>query len=232
MTNTCVESAFIRKQKAVSLVIHKTKYLANIEGGYATDGDGQRMVLTRTDKSADQESTALPEKWDDMQNQQLKIAELKPEAKDYKQVKERFLKTAPSLNLKIEKIERAQNPSLWKVYRIKKCQMDDKNSDNSNEKFPSRGASAASLTFISNCGFNRSYAGMHAAPYENGTWLFTPAILLMTSTQNQMQTWSGFTCKQPEERRCRPSGHKFSCNTHSDSPVQTQFPTSASSSRR
>ncbi|XP_042749221.1 protein mono-ADP-ribosyltransferase PARP15-like [Lagopus leucura] len=106
-----------------------------------------------------------------MQNQQLKIAELKPDAKDYKQVKERFLKTAPSLNLKIEKIERAQNPSLWKVYGIKKCQMDDKNSDNSNEKFPSRGASAESLTFISNCGFNRSYAGMHAAPYENGTYL-------------------------------------------------------------
>ncbi|XP_042692038.1 protein mono-ADP-ribosyltransferase PARP15-like [Centrocercus urophasianus] len=129
-----------------------------------------------------------------MQNQQLKIVELKPDAKDYKQAKERFLKTAPSLNLKIEKIERAQNPSLWKVYGIKKCQMDDKNSDNSNEKFPSGGASTESLTFISNCGFNRSYAGMHAALYENGTLLFTPAILLMTSTQNQMRTRSGFTC--------------------------------------
>ncbi|XP_048798257.1 protein mono-ADP-ribosyltransferase PARP14-like isoform X2 [Lagopus muta] len=214
MTNTCVESAFIRKQKAVSVVIHKTKYLANIEGGYATDGDGQRMVLTRTDKSADQESTALPKKWDDMQNQQLKIAELKPEAKDYKQVKERFLKTAPSLNLKIEK-QFLLRYLVSVLFSSKKCQMDDKNSDNSNEKFPSRGASAASLTFISNCGFNRSYAGMHAAPYENGTWLFTPAILLMTSTQNQMQTWSGFTCKPLEERSYRPSGHKFSCNTRS-----------------
>lgn len=40
-----------------------------------------------------------------MQNQQLKIVELKPDTKDYRQVKERFLNTSPSLNLKIEKVK-------------------------------------------------------------------------------------------------------------------------------
>lgn len=42
----------------------------------------------------DQETTVLPETWDDKQNQQLKVVELKPETKDYREVAERFLKTS------------------------------------------------------------------------------------------------------------------------------------------
>ncbi|XP_021254183.1 poly [ADP-ribose] polymerase 14 isoform X1 [Numida meleagris] len=170
MTNLRLESAFIAKQKDVSVVINKKKYTVDIGGRYATDEKGQRITLTRTDKSADQESTALPEKWDDMQNQQVKVVELKPDTKEYKQVAEMFLRTSPSLNLKIEKIERIQNPSLWKVYQIKKCQMDDKNGNKNNEKLLFHGTSVDSLTFINSYGFNRSYAGRHAAQYGNGTY--------------------------------------------------------------
>ncbi|XP_042748413.1 protein mono-ADP-ribosyltransferase PARP14-like, partial [Lagopus leucura] len=132
-----------------------------------------------------QESTALPEKWDDMQNQQLKIVKLKPDTKDYNEVKERFLKTTPSLNLKIEKIERVQNPSLWKVYQIKKCQMDAKNGNNNNEKFLFHGTSAESLTFINNYGFNRSYAGTHAAQYGNGTYFAVNASYSANDTYSK-----------------------------------------------
>lgn len=120
-----------------------------------------------------------------MQNQQLKIVELKPDTKDYRQVKERFLNTSPSLNLKIEKIERVQNPSLWKAYQIKKCQMDDKNGNNSNEKFLFHGTSAESLTFINNHGFNRSYAGMHAAQYGNGTYFAVNASYSANDTYSK-----------------------------------------------
>ncbi|XP_052530569.1 protein mono-ADP-ribosyltransferase PARP14-like isoform X2 [Tympanuchus pallidicinctus] len=185
MTNMCLENAFIRKQKDVSVVINKKKYMVNIESRYATDEEGKRVTLTRTDKSADQESTALPEKWDDMQNQQLKIVKLTPDTKDYKEVKERFLKTTPSLNLKIEKIERVQNPSLWKVYQIKKCQMDAKNGNNNNEKFLFHGTRAESLTFINNYGFNRSYAGMHAAQYGNGTYFAVNASYSANDTYSK-----------------------------------------------
>lgn len=52
---------------------------------------------------ADQESTVLPATWDDMQNQRLKIVELKPETREYKDVQEKFLKTCQSL--KIEKVK-------------------------------------------------------------------------------------------------------------------------------
>ncbi|XP_015724138.1 protein mono-ADP-ribosyltransferase PARP14 isoform X2 [Coturnix japonica] len=170
MTNMYLESAFIKKQKDVSIIINKKKYKVDVERRYATDEEGQRIRLTRTDKSADQESTALPENWGDMQNQQLKIVVLEQNTKEYKQVEESFLKTSPSLNLKIEKIERVQNPSLWKVYQIKKSQMDEKNGNNNNEKLLFHGTSAESLTFINNYGFNRSYAGMNAAQYGNGTY--------------------------------------------------------------
>lgn len=52
---------------------------------------------------ADQETTVLPETWDDMQNLQVRVVELKPETKEYKEVSERFLKT--SQHLKIEKVK-------------------------------------------------------------------------------------------------------------------------------
>ncbi|XP_042748215.1 protein mono-ADP-ribosyltransferase PARP14-like, partial [Lagopus leucura] len=185
MTNMCLESAFIRKQKDVSVVINKKKYMVNIESRYATDEEGKRITHVLINLQVNQESTALPEKWDDMQNQQLKIVKLKPDTKDYNEVKERFLKTTPSLNLKIEKIERVQNPSLWKVYQIKKCQMDAKNGNNNNEKFLFHGTSAESLTFINNYGFNRSYAGTHAAQYGNGTYFAVNASYSANDTYSK-----------------------------------------------
>jgi len=65
----------------------------------------QRIWVNRIDyvSSADQESTVLPSTWADMENQRLKIVELKPEMREYRDVQERFLKTCQSL--KIEKVK-------------------------------------------------------------------------------------------------------------------------------
>lgn len=117
---------------------------------------------------ADQKSTMLPPTWDPMENEQPKIVELKPNSKEYKDVQERFLRTCQSF--KIEKIERVQNPYFWKAYQIKKCEMDKKNGSRKNEKKLFHGTSKESLTLINKHGFNRSYAGMHAANFGNGTY--------------------------------------------------------------
>ncbi|NXJ10002.1 PAR14 polymerase, partial [Odontophorus gujanensis] len=185
MTNMHLESAFIRKDKYVSVIIDRKKYTVDIEGRYATDENGQRITLTRTDKCEDQESTALPEKWEDMQNQLLKIVELKPGTEEYKNVEDRFLKTSTSLNLKIEKIERVQNPYLWKAYQIRKCQMDNKNGNKNNEKFLFHGTSVQSLTFINNYGFNRSFAGTHAAQFGNGSYFAVNASYSASDTYSK-----------------------------------------------
>uniref|UniRef100_A0A8C5TQT6 Poly [ADP-ribose] polymerase n=1 Tax=Malurus cyaneus samueli TaxID=2593467 RepID=A0A8C5TQT6_9PASS len=98
----------------------------------------------------------------------FKIVELKPESREYKDVQAKFLRTCQSF--KIEKIERIQNPYFWKAYQIKKCEMDKKNGSIKNERLLFHGTSKESLILINDRGFNRSYAGMHAANFGNGTY--------------------------------------------------------------
>uniref|UniRef100_A0A8C3BJI8 Poly [ADP-ribose] polymerase n=1 Tax=Cairina moschata TaxID=8855 RepID=A0A8C3BJI8_CAIMO len=163
LTNMHLENALEEKKKEISVMIQEKKYTVNIADKYAVDDQGQRKSITRIDKSE-----VLPETWDDMQNLQVRVVELKPETKEYKEVSERFLKT--SQHLKIEKIERIQNPFLWKTYQMKKRQMANKNINGDNEKLLFHGTSKESLTLINSTGFNRSYAGVHAANYGNGTY--------------------------------------------------------------
>uniref|UniRef100_A0A8C3BK02 Poly [ADP-ribose] polymerase n=1 Tax=Cairina moschata TaxID=8855 RepID=A0A8C3BK02_CAIMO len=155
LTNMHLENALEEKKKEISVMIQEKKYTVNIADKYAVDDQGQQ-------------TTVLPETWDDMQNLQVRVVELKPETKEYKEVSERFLKT--SQHLKIEKIERIQNPFLWKTYQMKKRQMANKNINGDNEKLLFHGTSKESLTLINSTGFNRSYAGVHAANYGNGTY--------------------------------------------------------------
>ncbi|NXI65090.1 PAR14 polymerase, partial [Anseranas semipalmata] len=183
MTNMHLENAFVGKQKDISVIIKEKKYTVNINSRCAIDDQGQRKSIMRIDKSEDQESTALPETWDDMQKQQLKVVELKQETKDFREVAERFLKT--SQLLKIEKIERIQNPFLWKTYQIKKRQMDDKNRNRNNERLLFHGTSKESLTLINSYGFNRSYAGMHAANFGNGTYFAVNASYSASDTYSK-----------------------------------------------
>ncbi|NXF49074.1 PAR14 polymerase, partial [Oceanites oceanicus] len=168
LTNMRLEDAFMGRQKDISVTINEKKYTVNIEARYAVDDQGKHTPIIRIDKSEDKESTVLPATWDDMQNQRLKMVELKPETREYRVVQQRFLKTCQSL--KIEKIERVQNPFFWKAYQIKKREMDNKNGHKNNERLLFHGTSKKSLTLINNSGFNRSYAGMHAANYGNGTY--------------------------------------------------------------
>ncbi|XP_037254015.1 protein mono-ADP-ribosyltransferase PARP14-like isoform X2 [Falco rusticolus] len=183
LTNMHLENAFIRKRKDVPVVIDEKKYTVNVEARYAVDDQGKRIPVIRVDKSEDQESTVLPATWDDMQNQRLKIVELKPETREYRDVQEKFLSTCQSL--KIEKIERVQNPFFWKTYQIKKREMDNKNGNKNNERLLFHGTSKESLTLINNYGFNRSYAGMHAANFGNGTYFAVNANYSASDTYSK-----------------------------------------------
>ncbi|XP_009867328.1 PREDICTED: poly [ADP-ribose] polymerase 14-like [Apaloderma vittatum] len=173
LTNMHLEDAYLAKQKDISVTINKRTYTVNLEDKYAVDDQGKRLPIIRVDKSQDQEPTALPSAWDDMQNQQVRVVELKAEATEYRDVQDKFLKTCPFF--KIEKIERIQNPYLWKAYQIKKSEMDNKNVNVNNERLLFHGTSQESLTLINTHGFNRSYAGAHAANYGNGTYFAVDA---------------------------------------------------------
>ncbi|NWS38481.1 PAR14 polymerase, partial [Probosciger aterrimus] len=171
LTNMHLENAFLGKEKDTSVIINKKKYTVNLEAKHIVDDQGKCTPIIRVDRH--QESIVLPVTWDDMENQRLKIVELKPETREYRDVQERFLETCQSF--KIEKIERVQNPYLWKAYQIKKHEMDNKNGNKNNERHLFHGTSKNSLTLINNGGFNRSYAGMHAANFGNGTYFAVKA---------------------------------------------------------
>ncbi|NWW54856.1 PAR14 polymerase, partial [Pedionomus torquatus] len=183
LTNMHLENAFLGKQKEISVIINEKKYTVNIKDKYAVNDQGDRTSILRVDKSEDQESTVLPATWDDMQNQRLKIVELKPETREYRDVQERFMKTCQSL--KIAKIERIQNPYFWKAYQIKKREMDNKNGHTNNERLLFHGTNKESLTLINNYGFNRSYAGMHAASFGNGTYFAVQASYSANDTYSK-----------------------------------------------
>ncbi|NXA42764.1 PAR14 polymerase, partial [Eudromia elegans] len=168
LTNLHLENAFLGKQKYISVFINKQKYRVDIKAKYAIDDEGRKTVIARVDKSKDQESIVLPATWDDVQTEQVKIVELKPQMKEYKDVQARFQQTCSSF--KIEKIERIQNPYFWKAYQIKKLEMDKKNGNRNNERHLFHGTSRDSITLINSRGFNRSYAGANGVSYGNGTY--------------------------------------------------------------
>ncbi|NXE34359.1 PAR14 polymerase, partial [Ptilorrhoa leucosticta] len=168
LTNVELENAYKGKQKIIEVTVGEQIYTVDMERKTAVDAQGRETPIIRVDKSEDQKSTMLPPTWDPMENEQLKIVELKPDSKEYKGVQERFLWTCQSF--RIEKIERVQNPYFWKAYQIKKCEMDKKNGSRKNEMRLFHGTSKESLTLINKHGFNRSYAGVHAANFGNGTY--------------------------------------------------------------
>ncbi|NXP49794.1 PAR14 polymerase, partial [Heliornis fulica] len=183
LTNMCLENAFQEKQKTISVTINEKKYTVNIESRSAVDDGGKQIPIIRVDKSEDQESTVLPATWDDMQNQRLKIVQLNPETREYRDVQEKFQKTCQSLQ--IEKIERVQNPFFWKTYQIKKREIDKKNGNSNNERLLFHGTSKESLNLINNYGFNRSYAGMNAANFGNGTYFAVNAAYSAQDTYSR-----------------------------------------------
>ncbi|NWI42242.1 PAR14 polymerase, partial [Picathartes gymnocephalus] len=174
LTNVELEDAYMRKQKTIEVTIGEQIYTVYMERKTAVDAKGRQIPITRVDKSEDQKSAVLPPTWDPMENERLKIVELKPDSREYKDVQERFQQTCQSF--RIEKIERVQNLYFWKSYQIKKCEMDKKNGSRNNERLLFHGTSQESLTLINNHGFNRSYAGMHAANFGNGTYFAVNAI--------------------------------------------------------
>ncbi|NXN17590.1 PAR14 polymerase, partial [Indicator maculatus] len=183
LTNKLLEDAFTGQQKVVEVTIDGKRCRVNTETKCFLDDQGNSTPIIRVDKSKGKQKHLLPATWDDMENQRLKIVELKPGTKEYKDVQKRFLHTCQSF--KIEKIERIQNQFLWKNYQIKKYEMDNKNGDRKNEKFLFHGTNRESLHLINNKGFNRSYAGMHAACYGNGTYFAVNASYSAQDTYSQ-----------------------------------------------
>lgn len=68
-------------------------------------------------------------------------------------------------NFTVFKIDRIQNPLLWKSLQIKKHNMEQKNLHQNNEKILFHGTSEDTVSIINEHGFNRSYAGKNGEKF-------------------------------------------------------------------
>ncbi|XP_077685711.1 protein mono-ADP-ribosyltransferase PARP14 isoform X6 [Eretmochelys imbricata] len=167
LTNLRLEDAAALNQKEINITIWNKNYQVDLEAKRAIDDTGKIMAILRISKD-EGKLVALPEEWCDMKQERVKVVELHQEMKEYRDVQMKFQQTCSAF--KIEKIERIQNPYYWQAYQIKKQEMDSKNGHTNNERLLFHGTTSGSLTIINNKGFNRSYAGMNAACYGNGTY--------------------------------------------------------------
>ncbi|XP_068051390.1 protein mono-ADP-ribosyltransferase PARP14-like isoform X2 [Anomalospiza imberbis] len=179
LTNMQLEYAKRAKKTHLNIKIRKKNYKVDLNTLKATDDQGKIKILQRVTKDEDMKSIELPKEWTDMQNEHIKVVELKPSHPEYTTVEKMFKTTCPNFN--IEKIERIQNCILWQTYQLKKKFICKKNKNPNNEKLLFHGTAASSLRLINSYGFNRGYAGKNAAAIGDGTYF---AVNACYSAQN------------------------------------------------
>lgn len=164
ITNMQLEDAKKQKRKTIDVKINNQSYTVDLKTYTATDAKGNNLSVQRHTKS----EVELPPYWSDMKQQKVCVVELQPHHPEYRTVASKFQETCAQF--KIEKIERIQNPELWKHYQTKKNSMDAKNGQVTNEKLLFHGTDADSVALVNGKGFNRSYAGKNATAYGKGTY--------------------------------------------------------------
>ena len=103
---------------------------------------------------------SLPSTWAPMPGADMEVhtVALVPGSSEYQNVVSKFQQTARGMH--IQKIERIQNPHLYKQYMVRKQKMDKDNGGN-NELHLFHGTDAKNIRAINTQGFNRSFCGAH-----------------------------------------------------------------------
>ncbi|XP_024625061.1 poly [ADP-ribose] polymerase 14 isoform X5 [Neophocaena asiaeorientalis asiaeorientalis] len=179
ITNMQLEDAKKQKRKTIDVKINHQSYTVDLKTYTATDANGKSLPVQRHTKS----EVEIPLYWSDMKQQKVCVVELQPDNSEYKTVASKFNETCADFI--IEKIERIQNPELWKHYQTKKNNMDAKNGQLINEKLLFHGTDADSVTLVNGKGFNRSYAGKNATAYGKGTYFAVSAHYSASDTYSR-----------------------------------------------
>nr|XP_048310114.1 protein mono-ADP-ribosyltransferase PARP14-like isoform X2 [Myodes glareolus] len=164
MTNMQLEDARQAKQTSTVVRINNQNFTVNLKTNTATGPQGQSVTVQRILK----EEAEIPSNWSDMRQKKLLVVSLQTSDPEYSMVANKFHQTCQ--NFIIEKIERIQNPALWRRYQANKKIMDEKNGHERNEKQLFHGTEASSIPHLNSHGFNRSYAGKNATYFGKGTY--------------------------------------------------------------
>ncbi|XP_026865825.2 poly(ADP-ribose) polymerase family member 14-related sequence 1 [Electrophorus electricus] len=166
-TNYFLEKALAVDAHQADITFQGQLYKVTMPDGPAVSGSNQ-MNIRRVDKLNVASTDSLPQEWDTMKADELfKVCPLQSGSKEYNDVLSHFRKTC---NKNVIKIERIQNPGIWKNYQNNKTIMEHKNKHQNNEKRLFHGTRPDSKVHINMRGFNRSYAGLNAAAFGKGTY--------------------------------------------------------------
>ncbi|KAM9365083.1 poly(ADP-ribose) polymerase family member 14-related sequence 1 isoform 2-T2 [Pholidichthys leucotaenia] len=189
MTNFLLEQALEGKQPSVKVTIQKQDYTVTMPKGPATNQQGNTVNIKRIDKLKGDD---IPEHWETMSaNATSQAFDVKAGTAEYNEILKLFQATCPSRP--VTKIQRIQNPGLWKGLQVKKRDMEVRNGHQKNEKRLFHGTCQTTVKTINDNGFNRSYAGKNATCYGKGTYFAVNASYS-----------AGDTYSKPS-----PSGEKF-----------------------
>ncbi|XP_018426534.1 PREDICTED: poly [ADP-ribose] polymerase 14-like [Nanorana parkeri] len=142
----------------------------NLQTMMATLGGDREVNVIRRDLKNE---TNLPENWADMSGLLLRPVELDQNSEEYNRVKANFSRTVQRT---IVKIERIQNKYQHTAYTLRKEYMIQKNGpDGVNERQLFHGTEPKNYQSINYTGFNRSFAGQHAAAFGNGVYFAVDA---------------------------------------------------------
>ncbi|KFQ91695.1 Poly [ADP-ribose] polymerase 14, partial [Nipponia nippon] len=103
LTNMQLEDAKITKKTHLPVKIKKKNYTVDLNTLQATDDQGKTINIQRVPKNEDKQSIELPVQWEDMQEERVKLVNLKPSHQEYLDVQNKFRKTCPSFV--IEKVK-------------------------------------------------------------------------------------------------------------------------------
>ncbi|XP_036059922.1 protein mono-ADP-ribosyltransferase PARP14 [Onychomys torridus] len=179
IANMQLEEAQKAKQKSVVVKINNQDFTVNLSTNTATGHQGQSVTVQRHIKT----EAEIPAHWSDMRQKKLLVVNLPTSDPEYNIVATKFNQTCA--NLVIEKIERIQNPALWRRYQANKKIMDEKNGHRGNEKQLFHGTEASSVPHLNSNGFNRSYAGKNAVYYGKGTYFAVSASYSASDTYSR-----------------------------------------------
>ncbi|XP_073710890.1 protein mono-ADP-ribosyltransferase PARP14-like [Misgurnus anguillicaudatus] len=163
-----LEKALDGGAKDIKISIQGQDYQVKMpEGPAVRTTGGNQMNIRRIDKLKATES--IPQHWSPMNNTDLfNVFQLNTKDSEYNDVLKQFRASCPNNN--VLKIERVQNPGMWRNYQNNKSVMEIKNGHQNNEKRLFHGTSEQTISHINKRGFNRSYAGQNAAVYGKGTY--------------------------------------------------------------
>ncbi|GAB1300238.1 Protein mono-ADP-ribosyltransferase PARP14 [Apodemus speciosus] len=179
IANMQLEDAWKAKQKNTVVKIHNQDFKVDLSTNTATAPQGQSFTVQRLVKA----EAEIPANWSDMKQNKLLVVSLLTNDPEYKMVASAFRQTCS--NFVIEKIERIQNPALWRRYQAYKKIMDEKNGNVRNEKQLFHGTEASSVPQLNSNGFNRSYAGKNATAYGKGTYFAVNAAYSANDTYSK-----------------------------------------------